>query len=72
MVAVEALRTLITFERSIVWCLLLLRMGKEMRHVRRMTTVEPRHHARRHASYKRKLAVRIVDIGKNRCRREVA
>lgn len=67
-VAVEALRALIAFERSVVlrvW-LSLGMVSIHMLHMRCVATVVCRHHRRRHATNQSKLAVRVADVGQDR------
>lgn len=50
-VAVEALRALVTLERSVICSRLLVRrVAKEVRHGRSVAAVEAWHHARVHAN----------------------
>jgi hypothetical protein len=66
-VPVEALWTLVAFERPIVCRWLLVRwMTEEMRHSRCVAAVETRHHPGMNA-YQRELAVRVLNVGENRC-----
>lgn len=63
MVAIKALRTLVTFERSVVlgvW--LSLRMAVELLHVCSMPAVERGHHLTWHASDERHLIMWVANI----------
>lgn len=65
-VAVEALGALITLERPIVGCLLLLvGMSQEMGNRGRVATVEALHHSRVDPANECQLPVGIVDVGEN-------
>jgi hypothetical protein len=67
-VPIEALGTLVALEWSVIggW-LLVRRMAKEVRHCRRVSTVEAWHHTRMYA-YKGKLAVWILNVREHRSR----
>lgn len=67
-VPVEALRTLIALEWSIVCAWLLVgRVAHEVRHCCCMATVEARHHARVYTTNKRKLTIRVLDVREDGC-----
>ena len=65
MIAVEALRALVTLERPVIgsW-LLMLRMTHKMRHSSRMSTVEPRHHGWMSPD-QGKSAIGVLDVGED-------
>ena len=62
-ISIEALRALVTLERTVVRGLLLLRMVSiHMLHASGVSTVETRHHPMRHSAHQSQLSVRIVDV----------
>lgn len=68
MVAVEALRALIALERPVIRARLgVRRVTEEMGHCRRVSTVKARHHPRVNSN-QRKLTVRVLYVGEDRCR----
>lgn len=66
-VSIEALWTLVTLEWPVVGGRLLMRwVSKEVGYCCGVAAVEAWHHARVHTN-QRKLTVRVLDIGKDRC-----
>lgn len=64
-IPVEALRTLITFERTIILRRLLMSTVVHLLHVRRVPTIKPKWHLRRpRSTYQLDLAARVPDVGK--------
>ena len=62
-ISIEALRALVTLERTVVRGLLLLRMVSiHMLHASGVSAVETRYHPMRHSTHQSQLSVRIVDV----------